>query len=423
MRYFTAVFRVALRQRQALYFCPAECVHQDLLSKKEIQMRPNRSMRIGIALIVVALVVLGLFLVVNAFRPASKPTVVQGPAATQVALPATRRAAIALVDMPDRSIITPNMFRMEALPEGAESAGYITDPDSQAIGFITRRKILANERIRTSDLVGHISEVGIAGALRPGTRAMMLPIPTKPTFHDLVRIGDYIDVIAAFDGQESRTIVENVRVLAIDVFGKDYPPTSVALRGSQKAPPRSIGGANVASPQPATANSGDGSQAPSTPAPGQPAPAPTPTPTPAPQAAPPAPALTIEVTPEQANRISLAQNAGAAIDFILVPPPQVGALTPGATATEVSVNRAQLAPYANSKKGSGDTPAKKSTPSARRVSSPPENFGPSFPPLPPPVGGDLPPAQINTQTPSATYDIPIYMDGKQVRTDTVRKPK
>lgn len=405
-------------------------------------MRSNRSIRLGIALMGGAFLLLILYFFWQSGRSSNQTTVAENSAptangVTPVSVQTGRRAAIALVDLPERSIITPDMFRMEELPEGATGVDYITDPQAQAIGFITRRRILRNERLRTTDLVGHISEVGIAGALSPGTRAMVLPLPSKPTFHDLVRVGGYIDVIAAFDQQESRTIVENARVLAVDVFGNDYPPASVAMRGPFKAPARAIRSANPS----ASTEPESGAPVASTPPTGEaaPAPAPTPTPTPAPQTAPLAPAITIEVTPDQANRISLAQNSGAVLDFILVPRPSF--IVPGAaTATGArvaTVTRAQLAPYAESKKSAGapksaapSRPARGGGGSIRSVA---DSSGFSSPPLPEPApirSSELEPATVNASTtapsgPAArpTYEIPIYADGTKVRTDVVLKPK
>ena len=247
---------------------------------------------------------------------------------------------------------------------------------------------------------------------------MIVPIPSKPTLHDLVRIGDTVDVIVSFDGQESRTIVDNVRVLAVDVFINDYPTTSGAMRGGYKAPPVATGGGNPPSPAQAT------SQPNATPAPGQPTPTPTPTPAPTPK-----PLLllpsTLEVTPDQANRISLAMNSGGVMDFLLVPR-ALPSLIPGTSpeVQAVAVTRPQIAPYAESKKASG---AVKSAPAARvaRGNSGGEIIrydGPPIIPMPEirVPGMSIIPAQIMSKP---TYEIPVFADSKPVRTDVVLKPQ
>jgi Flp pilus assembly protein CpaB len=396
-------------------------------------------MRLGIALMGLAVLLLIIVWIVRARNSRSQPVVVEAPVAangvTPVSYTPSRMSAIALMDLPERSIITRDMFRLEELPEGAAPSSYVTNLDANAIGFITRRRILKNERLRPGDLLGHISEVGIAGALSPGTRAMILPLPAKPTFHDLVKIGGYVDVIAAFDGQESRTIVESVRVLAVDVFGSDYPhQASVAMRGAYKAPPRKSGTAAPATP--AGSTPGAAQPAGNTATPGQPAPPaeeeksdqPPPAPT---------PAITLEVTPEQANRISLAQNSGGALDFILVPRPQFvvpGATTGTASARVASVTRAQLAPYAEAKKAatanakktdnsSGGNSSRNARGGPRMVSDVGDFPTPVLPDPAPPSSQNLQPAEVKTPASRPTYEIPIYADGTKIRTDVVLKPK
>lgn len=402
-------------------------------------MRINRNVRLGCAVMVLAAIGLIIFLFVRArnsrIQSAEEESLAANSALTAVAVkPISRMSAVAMVDLPERSIITPGMFRLEELPEGASPAIYVTNLDANAIGFITRRRILKNERLRPSDLLGHISEVGIAGALSPGTRAMILPVPTKPTFHDLVRIGDYVDIIAAFDGQESRTIVESVRVLAVDIFGSDYPQqASVAMRGAYKAPTKNISEANpsessasatqltgnATTPSPAPAETSKADEA----KPDQPPP-------------PPPPAITLEVTPEQANRISLAQNSGGTLDFILVPRPLFivpGAMTGAATARPASITRSQLAPYAESKKVSGtakktgnsanDNKGRSRYGGARAMSDIGEFPAQVFPSPARAKDGKIPPAGVIVPTSRPSYDIPIYADGTKVRTDTVLKPQ
>lgn len=398
-------------------------------------MRSNRSIRLGIALIAGAFALLLLFLAWRSFRPETT-TVAQNTAppangVTPVGLQTGGKSAVALMDIPERSIIVPGMFRMDDISEDAPRTDYVTDPPSQSFGFITRKRIKKDDRLHTTDLVGHISDVGIAGALRPGTMAISVPLPAKPTFHDIVRIGDFVDIIAAFDAQESRTIIENVRVLAIDVFGRDYPQTtSIAQRGAYKAPGHSV---RADAPPPTPQNAPAGSpQAASTPAPGA-APAATPTPTPTPPPAAPAPAITLEVTPDQANRLNLAQSSNAVLDYLIRPfaGPVIAPGIAGAQARLASVTRAQLAPYAESKKSAGKTASATrasqsggnggSRSNRGRVSTV-SNGGFSGPSLPPPSSSGLPPAAIGNAEPDS-YGIPIYADGTRKRIDVVRKPR
>ena len=428
-------------------------------------MRPNRNMRIGAFIAAVALILIGLVLVVRHFASrAPTPTVATTTDDSGNTVPvepvSLARIAVAREDIPERSIVTRDMLEMREPGPGMETEPFVTDPNLQAVGFITSRPIARGSFLRQGDFIGHISEVGIAGALQPGLRAMIIPIANKNTLHELVRVGDRVDIVASFDQAEARTVVQDVRVLAVDVFGKDYPPVKVAMRGDYKASERSVGTANLPSqPAPVAANSPDapaGSVAGPTVVPAQPQ-APTPAPTQGPPPARPEPALTIEVSPEQAAAISLTQAAGQNLDFLLRPRNEPG--TPTTVVGEngevrladgesgvrpASITRAQLAPYATRLKN--PAPAKSSSSSsnsnrsngnssqAARPSRASRGGGGEVsyvgPPLLPSPDNNrevpiIPPADTSKMSPPppATYEIPIYGDGKLVRTDTVKKPR
>jgi len=396
-------------------------------------MRSNRNIRVGLALIGLAILAL---LLLSLRRPTVAPPNAQNTVAVPVGTqPNSDGVAYAIGEIPARSIITRDMLRIDKSPTAGSrdviARSYVVDPDS-IVGYITAKPISANAPIqRATDLVGHISEVGISGALLPDRRAMVIPILNKATLHDLIKVGDFVDVIGAFDQQESRAIVQNVRVLAVDVFGKEYPQTSVAQRGDYKA--QGKGGITVANPgSPQSVPQGTPQAAP--PANGQPAPqgaAPAPTPTVAPgngqPPAKPEPALTLEVSPDQANAISLATASGAQLDYVLRPRPAIISTVPEVRVA--ALTKPQLAPFAwrQKNKPSGGSsgsaasgPRTASNPRPNRPDFIPYNPGPQIPFGPGPIG----PIPVR-ELPSApqTYDIPIYGDGKLMRTDTVRKPQ
>ncbi len=407
-------------------------------------MRSNRKIIFGLILI------LGAFGFYRAFqwfsslgrtpvRAASANTSTgQGdPNLRPVALKTTPgRVVQARVNIPANSIVTPDMLQLSDKPLPS-TKGYATDIESQGAGFITRVPIGAGDNIMPdNDFVGHVSQTGIAGLLQPGTRAMVVPIANKPTLHDLVRIGNRIDVLAAFDGQESRSLLQDVRVLGVDVSANDYPNVSAAMRGPFKADAKRNG------PRSADTSAPDA------------------TPTPAPGAARPDPALVLEVLPRQAAQLQLALASNATLDF-LVRPAVAGNRsseaapvgnnpdgTPGTIdAQTVSVIKPQIAPYAERKKagggnagganagargsanGSGDNAPR--LPRGGRV--PTLVNEPNFPAsggggapvigpatLPNPVS--LPPRTKPVPTPTRNYTIPVYGDGKILRNETVPLP-
>ncbi len=433
-------------------------------------MRLNRKIRIGAAIVAVTLLLLGLFTIGKSLRGTNPtPTSMAAsaaptPGANAIAFaPSAGTVAVARQDIPERSIVTPDMLELRAAPAGFDTASFVTNPEAQAVGFIAARPILRGSQIRRADFLGHISDVGIAGALLPGHRAMIIPISNKATLHDLVRIGDRVDIMASFEQQEARVVAEDVRVLAVDVFGSDFPQVKVAMRGDYKASTRSISSAVPPSPsgaQPASGQAnGDAPAGQQPPAGGAPAPG-TPEPT-ATQGAPPArpeASLTIEVTPQQATDIALTQSAGQNLDFLLrsnsepqVPAGAVGpngvTLASGTTRSAAFSTRDRLAPYAArlkragaastsgaAKTGSSNTTRNSGQSSSTRRNRSRSNGFSDFPPLtlPNPMAvKSIPPAILNGPTtigpprrpqPPPTYDIPVYGDGKLVRTDTVRRP-
>lgn len=419
-------------------------------------MGSNRKLLSGVLFVVAGLVFWGLYSAIKRANQAVAPTPV--PVAAQTPSPrAGGSYAYAVTDIPQGSIVTKEMFEMRPLKGGATTTGAVTDPEAQAVGYITRVAIPKDALIRPAgDFIGHISETGIAGALGVGKRAMTIPFANKPTLHDLVRIGNFIDVNAAFDGQEARTIVENVRVIAVDVFVNDFPQVNGAVRGPFKADPKGRGiDSSPAAPGAATSPGG-------APASGA---GPTPTPAPAQAPARPDPSVTLEVTPAQANTILLAQASGGTLDFVVRPalpgglsnePVLVNDDSAGGTGigsatarlSTVSVTKAQIAPYAERKKaagnsgGTGNSGGRSSGSGTRTVSTVsngdrlriPRSIGGGFPNPGIPSGNDprdgmTPVTEFPTPAPplptplSPTYEIPIFADGKVVRTETVRRPQ
>ena len=130
------------------------------------------------------------------------------------------------------------------------------DPDSvsligitnkeQIIGKIVRLPILAGE-VFTNERIATREEMQLSWQIPEGKRAMNLFVNESNLFSDLLQVGDHVDIIATFEGNEEikpfvTTIVLNIKILAIgskgaDVSGKRCiePAKTIKLGGSQEA--------------------------------------------------------------------------------------------------------------------------------------------------------------------------------------------
>ncbi len=392
-------------------------------------MRLNRLAQIGLIVIVGAVL---LWIGLKAFGPkksnlaqndANTANATNAPGVTPVSVNSQQsaqgrshgRGYKARFYIPERTLLTRDMFVDGSLDPADDNDKFVTDFLTEGYSYITANSIPLGQHLKRSDLLGSIRELGVSAAVHDGYRAHVLTLVNKPTLHDIVSIGDYVDVVATFDQVETRVLADGVRVLAVDVYGRDYEKASVAKRGSQSAGPNA-----PAHPDPNA-----------TPVPGQPpVPEGEPAPTPVPQgqqAPPPVreTALTLEVKPEQAAAIALAAASGAVLDYLIQPRPSTLAAP---QLTEARVTKAMVAPYALANKRSGSTTSSNNTRTVSTSSSGGGGGGRTRtpiwePPVPSPTG--ITPIDITAMsTPKPkTYDIVIYPDGLPPRVNTVPIPK
>ena len=227
------------------------------------QMGATRSI---IIVVIAALLALGAALLVGKLfvRPA--------PAAAAAAPPPTRPMAQVLVarrDLPIGAALAAGDLAWQAWPIDAVNPSFITDgqaaqaapkgstaavadsvaraakgavastPMDALYGAIVREPILANEPISNSKLVRGGAGGFMAVVLRPGMRAVAVPVNTATAAGGFILPGDHVDVmqshqqegsssgssiLASRSGQLAQTLLRNIRVLAIDQTTK--PPRS-----------------------------------------------------------------------------------------------------------------------------------------------------------------------------------------------------
>jgi pilus assembly protein CpaB len=150
--------------------------------------------------------------------------------AVPAAAPATTavRVLVAAKDLGLGQRVAPADLAWREWPDAGVSPLFITDLDDPAAvenhaGFIVRDTIAEGEPIVARKLVAAGDAGFMAAILEPGHRAVATEINAETAAGGFILPGDRVDVIVSFEadssgerGQMSRTILENVRVLAID---------------------------------------------------------------------------------------------------------------------------------------------------------------------------------------------------------------
>lgn len=153
----------------------------------------------------------------------TEPVEAAAPASTAV------RVLVAARDLELGSRIAPGDLAWRDWPDAGVSPQFITDRvDPEAIesnaGSIVRDAIAEGEPIVSRKLIAAGDAGFMAAMLEPGRRAVSTEINAETAAGGFILPGDRVDVIVSFQAeggggeraQMSRTILENVRVLAVD---------------------------------------------------------------------------------------------------------------------------------------------------------------------------------------------------------------
>ena len=120
------------------------------------------------------------------------------------------------------------MFALKEVPRGYAHPDAMQEFDSLT-GGISKGDIFEGEQV----LEGKIVKAGETGdefvyTIRPGKRAVAIPLNEVVGVGGLIFPGDYVDIVATLDSRDedtyfdySKIIIENIRVLAV---GKRYDP-------------------------------------------------------------------------------------------------------------------------------------------------------------------------------------------------------
>jgi pilus assembly protein CpaB len=152
----------------------------------------------------------------------------------------TSEVLVAANDMQPGTQLTVNSVHWQAWPKSAVDSSFITQEETPNLsdivtGAVTRAPIVAGEPLTTVKIVHADSAGFMAATLSPGMRAVSIGISTESGAGGFILPNDRVDVLVTQQtngGQHSfraRTVLENVRVLAVDQTFKEDKDQKVVL--------------------------------------------------------------------------------------------------------------------------------------------------------------------------------------------------
>lgn len=133
---------------------------------------------------------------------------------------------VAKADIPARTRITADMLQVKLVPVTAVSDLAFTDT-AQAVGQITRFPITMNQQVLSSQVIPSTGSVSrsLAYVIPKDKRAIAVQASTIATAGGLILPGDYVDVLVVYDIEDEagkkfdafvvQTILQNIEVVAV----------------------------------------------------------------------------------------------------------------------------------------------------------------------------------------------------------------
>ncbi|HLY47116.1 MAG TPA: Flp pilus assembly protein CpaB [Stellaceae bacterium] len=147
--------------------------------------------------------------------------------ATPVA-PVARSVLVARADIRRGQILRPDDLTWQVWPDGSLDKNYIVSggpkkPDS-FVGWVAINPIAGGEPITDAKIISPGNRGFLAAVLRPGMRAISVPVTITSGISGFVFPGDYVDLLltypvpsqSKFEHKAAETVMHNVRVIGMD---------------------------------------------------------------------------------------------------------------------------------------------------------------------------------------------------------------
>lgn len=234
----------------------------------------------------IVLALLASFIVFNMIRKTKMAAEEAAQKSDQVNVVVARRDLFMGNQIPEDAIA------LQALPVGAVPEEGVFHTLADVTNRTPKERILGNEIIREERLANAQAGVGLNAIISPGKRAMTLVTDTEQAVAGLVQAGNYVDVIVAIKPEDpaqtgakwvSETIIQGIKVLAV---GGSLNPTPTPSTTTTKSTEKDADG-KPKEPKPAPSTVQDPNMARKL-----------------------KPSITLEVSPEEAEKLALAQSQG-----------------------------------------------------------------------------------------------------------------
>ena len=182
-------------------------------------LKPSRFILVAVALLAGGLAA---FLALSRQPEPAPPPVVVEQAAPAPEIP-TLDVLVARQAIAVGTRLTPDLLEWQKWPEATVRTEYVTSvttPEamSELAGTVARAELLAGEPVRREKL-GQAGAGYLSAILEPGKRAVAVAVSPRSASGGFIMPNDRVDVVLTVNvgsEQDTRTILENVRVLAIN---------------------------------------------------------------------------------------------------------------------------------------------------------------------------------------------------------------